>query len=333
MLIAPIIHTRTLNNDFLSGFLVRPSYFTSKDIDWARRLIRASTTDIDLMKGERYVVLDNGEIRIAGIVTLNSELANKSNHTIDNKFFFDKQGRNIYAFIGICTKSPLQSTLMLTYDVFADIFEKYVIPVFEDKVVETQLVQDCIPVEKSGLLDKPEDNGIILNQSTIYEASFERDKQWFDYYLCYKKQGFSFCSNVSKYQTLKESVFDYITTTPNNIKRLKMDMPDIDRAAKKQAEDDYQQFKEKYYKRLVSELEPELRQKLSQDPSFIKQIQNLPQTIDIIVHRLFCGEIKETNNYEIVCLRKSLNSYYGDGKGKRDQQPISIIKKEHNDVQ
>jgi len=86
-MIAPIIHTRTLNNDFLPGFLVRPEYFTSKDIDWARRLIRASTADIDLMKGERYVVLDNGEIRIAGIVTLTSELVNKSDHVIDNRFF------------------------------------------------------------------------------------------------------------------------------------------------------------------------------------------------------------------------------------------------------
>lgn len=326
MLTAPIIHTRTLNNDFLSGFLVRPDYFTSKDIDWARRLIRASTADIDLMKGERYVVLDNGEIRIAGIVTLNSELANKSNHTIDNKYFFDKQGRNIYAFIGICTKSPLQSTLTLTYDVFANIFEKYVIPVFEDKVVETQLVQGCIPVEKNGLLDKPDDNGIILNQSTIYEASFERDKQWFDYYLCCKKQGFSFCSNVSKYQTLKESVFDYITTTPNNIKRLKMDMPDIDRAAKKQAEDDYQKFKEKYSERLISELEPVIRQKLSQNSDFINQILET-QSIHIkdrVVDELFSGKIIETEHYKIIELDKKLHSAYGHGK---QQKPISLVKK------
>lgn len=326
MLIAPIIHTRTLNNDFLSGFLVRPDYFTSKDIDWARRLIRASTSDIDLMKGERYVVLDNGEIRIAGIVTLNSELANKSNHTIDDRFFFDKQGRNIYAFIGICTKSPLQSSLMLTYDVFADIFEKYVIPVFDDKVVETQLVQECISVDKRGLLDKPEDSGIILNQSTIYEASFERDKQWFDYYLCCKNQGFSFCSNVSKYQTLKESVFDFITTTPNNIKRLKMDMPEIDHAAKKQVEDDYQQFKEKYYKRLVSELEPELRQRLSNDPDFIDQIleNQMIRIRERVLDELYSGIINETDHYKIIELDKKLHSAYGHGK---QQKPISLVKK------
>lgn len=332
MLTAPIIHTRTFNNDFLSGFLVRPDYFTSEDIDWARRLIRASTADIDLMKGERYVVLDNGKIRVAGIVTLTSELANMTNRAIENRFFFDKQGRNIYAFIGICTKSPLQSSLILTYNDFADIFEKYVIPVFDDKVVETQLVHDCVSVEKNGLIDKPKDNGITLNQCTIYESTYESDKKWFNYYLCCKKQSFSFCSNVSKYQTIKESIFDFITTTPNNIKRLKINMPDINRAAQQQEETNYQQFKEKYHDRLISEFEQEFRKMLLQDDKFIEEIQNMPQTIDMVVHKLFCGSIKDTYNYEIVSLRKVLNSYYGDGKGKKEQQPISIIKKEHNDV-
>ena len=326
MMIAPIIHTRTLNNDFLPGFLVRPEYFTSKDIDWARRLIRASTADIDLMKGERYVVLDNGEIRIAGIVTLTSELANKSDHVIDNRFFFDKQGRSIYAFIGVCTKSPLQSGLSLTYNDFIAIFEKYVIPVFDDKVVETQLVQDSIEVEKSRLIDKPKDDGVTFKQCTIYESTYESDKKWFDYYLCWKKQNFSFCSNVSKYQTIKESVFDYITTTPNNIKRLKVDMPDIDREAQRQEESNYQKFKKKYNERLKREYEVELRQKLLQDPGFANQILETHNSLfkERIVDEIFSGKLNETEHYKIIELNKTLHSPYGYGE---KQKPISIVKK------
>ncbi len=324
---APIIHTRTLNNDFLSGFLVRPDYFTSEDIEWARKMIRASTADIDLMKGERYVVLDNGSIRIAGIVSVTSDLALKAKSNIDNRFFLDKQGRNIYAFIGVCFNSGDRHNVVLSYDEYMKIFEEYVIPVFEDKVVDTQLVSDTIILNQGVTVNPPEDQGFRLNKCTIYESTIETDKQWFNYYLACRKKEFSFCSNVSKYQTLKDSIFDYITTTPNNIKRLQKDMPEINFIAKQQEEAAYQEFKEKYHERLLQEFESEMRQKYMNDPSFIAEIRDSSQTTDYVLERLFQGDITETSRFIIYELSLKLNSYHAAGAC-RIQKPISIGKKE-----
>ena len=327
--VAPIIHTRTFYNDFLSSFLVRPDYFTSEDIDWARRFIRASTADIDLMKGKRYVVLDNGKIRIAGIVTITSELAEKSKQVIDKRYFHDDKGRNIFAFIGICIKSPLETYISLTNEVFAEIFENFVVPVFDNKIVDTQLVSDIIDLDKSKVAIQPSDPGIKLNNCTIYESSLENDKKWFNYYLCCKQQKFSFCSNVSKYQTVKESIFDYISTTPNNKKRLEYDIPAINNALRVKEEADYQHFKVKYQNRILKEFDSIFRQKFLKDADFIKIIQNEQKTIEAIINQLYNGNIKETEHYKIIEFCKISEKMLHDLRYGKDQKPIIILKKEN----
>lgn len=322
MMVAPIIHTRTLYNDFLSGFLVRPEYFTNEDIDWTRKMIRASTANIDLMKGERYIVLDNGTIRIAGIVAVTAELVSKTNINIENKYLCDIQGRNIYAFIGICIKNIENHNIILSYDDFLEIFKQYVVPIFEDKVIDTQLVSETISL-KTGESPKEIDySGINLNNSIIYESTEEKDKKLFYYYLSCNKKNFSYCSNISKYQTLKDSVFDFITTTPNNIKRLSIDMENIKKNKEEQEESNYQTFKKKYYDRLKNEFKQEITPTVKKE--CISSIQNSNQTKEYILEQIYSGKINETEHFKIIFLNKELHSVWSEGK---NQQPMTIIKK------
>lgn len=253
MKIAPIVHTRTFSHDFISGFLARPDYFTSDDIAWARENIQASTYDIDSLQGERYVVIDNGKIRIAGIVILNVDLARKANKIeIPKKYFYDDKGRTIYAFIGICIQEP-ESINNLDYNSFAEIFKKYVIPVFDEKAVQTQQVHAEMEAKSTTLSAKPADKGIQIGSSTVYESNPVLDKEHFLYFLNTKDTNFTFCSNIYDYKMVQSGTFNYLTTNPNNIERLKMDMSKITENQAKQKEQEYQQFKETYKTELLSD--------------------------------------------------------------------------------
>ena len=68
MRVAPIIHTRTYSCDFNSEFMVRPDCFLDSDIKWARRNVLGATGAIDSIQGERWIIIDNGKYRIAGVV-------------------------------------------------------------------------------------------------------------------------------------------------------------------------------------------------------------------------------------------------------------------------
>ena len=104
---AVLIHTRTLHCDFSSDFLVRPEMFTSEDIQWARKYVLQATGRIDELRGFRWVVADNGNYRLVGVVGFlediskscksltNEELAKSRTLTVDEK------GRRVYAFIGM----------------------------------------------------------------------------------------------------------------------------------------------------------------------------------------------------------------------------------------
>ncbi|HRU98522.1 MAG TPA: hypothetical protein P5092_13950 [Ruminococcus sp.] len=324
MKVAPLIHSRTFQNDFLSGFLVRPEYFTSNDIDWARQLIRASTADIDLMQGERYVVLDNGNIRIAGIVIVTEQLAQKANSELHHKYFFDDKGRNVYAFIGFCMKlSEIEKPINADYSDFMAIFERYVVPIWEEKVIETRLEKEEIILND----EKQSDNGKIsegfrLHNSVIYESNPDLDAKWFRYYLNSKKSNFTFCTNITKYATLKNSVFSVLTTNPNNIKRLQMDMPSIKQSEKDNEEKAYLEFKEKYKERLIKEFYPGIKQSVISDRSIIDQI--ISDNSEMILQAIFEGKLTETEHFRIVELGYRLHKAAGYGD---EQKPISIVKK------
>lgn len=327
MKVAPLVHSRTYHNDFLSGFLVRPEYFSSEDIDWARQLIRASTADIDLMQGERYVVLDNGRIRIAGIVIVTEQLAERTETIIDKKYLLDDKGRNVYAFIGFCMKeSDIEHHIEVSYHNFMYIFKKYVIPIWEEKVIVTQLVKEDIPISESERTKSTLSEGVKLNNTTIYESNPDLDYQLFLYYLNSKQENFTFCSNITKYATLKNSVFTSLTTNPNNIKRLKIDIPSINQAEKDKEEETYLEFKEKYKNRLrkdlYQELYNEIENQVLSDRAIMEQI--IEQNRDKIINDIFSGKITETEHFKIVKLG-FLNKKLGFGA---HQRPVLIVKKE-----
>ena len=54
------------------------------------------------------------------------------------------------------------------------------------------------------------------------EANPELDKKEFARLMCDgKREKFSFCSNITSWQLVKEGAFDYVTTNSNNIIRIK----------------------------------------------------------------------------------------------------------------
>ena len=96
--IAPIIYTRTYRCDFNSEFMVRPDTFMDSDIKWVRKNVLDATGAIDGMRGERWLVIDNGTYRIAGLVGFLKDICEKCNLSNEESeksktLFYDDKGR------------------------------------------------------------------------------------------------------------------------------------------------------------------------------------------------------------------------------------------------
>lgn len=125
MLIAPIIHARTKNNDFPSGLLVVPSDFTSADVSWARKYITQSTRYFEVVGNQgRRVIFSNQNVVVTGL----------SIRILDLYILCGKQpqydkvdgNRTNFAFIGlVIPKNEISAPFDVPYTVFLEQYETY----------------------------------------------------------------------------------------------------------------------------------------------------------------------------------------------------------------
>jgi hypothetical protein len=225
--VAPIIHTRTFNCDFNSEFRVRPDCFMDCDIKWARKYVLGATASIDTLQGERWLVVDNDKYRIAGVTGFLKNICQKcqlSDEEMEKskKMFCDNKGRLVYAFIGVVIdKNSSKDIGRITYQYLWSLYLNLIFPMWEKsypEIIKQGFNEETFEICSGHESFKPEK----ISNWEIYEANPSTDYDIFEYYLGNVGLfGFSFCSNITDFNTVKQSDFSIITTTQNIITRIK----------------------------------------------------------------------------------------------------------------
>ena len=217
MKVAPIIHSRTLNCDFNAEFLVRPERFNSDNIKWARENVLKATEDIDFLRGFRWLIIDNGKYRLAGVVGFLEDICCKAKEEKGKfeKFFLDNRGRRTFAFVGVVIdKEDNNEYGDIDISTLWEVYVKEVENIWEKKHQGSES-------SKFKEIQVNSDSVAKLDVEKYLEANSKLDKEEFARLMCDgKRENFSFCSNITSWKLVKEGAFDYVTTKPNNIERI-----------------------------------------------------------------------------------------------------------------
>lgn len=224
--VAPLIHTRTFSCDFNSEFMVRPDCFLDSDIKWARKYILNATGAIDSIQGERWVIVDNGKYKLAGVVGFLKNICEKCNLTEDEKaksknMFYDEKGRLVYAFIGIVIEKGTGCG-KITYDYLWRKYLEFIFPIwkrtYQEVITQGFSDEEFESCGGSDIKIVPKEIG----KQKFYESNPKSDYEMFEYYLGNNtSDGFSYCSNIIDYNLIKQSEFSVVCTSGNIITRLK----------------------------------------------------------------------------------------------------------------
>ncbi len=226
MNIAPIIHTRTFSCDFNSNFVVRPNDFLDSDVKWARKCVLSATNSIDSMNGERWLIADNGKFRIAGIVIVIKNLAEKINLSGDElkkakELYYDEKGRVIYAFIGVVINNKSDyNKIHIDERVLLNIYCENIYPIWKKSFQET-LLSNYTSYNEEFKKDSIEFNSTNVLGTKMFESSSSTDYKLFKQYLKEDvRSEFLFCTNLNDIANIKENKFSVISTSSNIIARL-----------------------------------------------------------------------------------------------------------------
>lgn len=231
MSFSTIIHSRTFHCDFISDFIVRPESFLSTDIKFFRKYILQATENIDILNGFRWVIIDNEHYRIAGIVGFIKDMILESNlnqSELDELklLAYDDKGRATYAFIGEAISKSNYKYTEINIDSLLREYIKFIRPKWMSATIQSTLSTVYAIPDYGDILknSKPLIDSINLIDKDIYEANNKFDYELFQYFLNQELlENFSFCSNLENYNTIKNCDFSTLTTSNNNIVRLKRD--------------------------------------------------------------------------------------------------------------
>ena len=222
MQVAPLIHSRTYSCDFNPKFLFKPNDLSDTDIMSLREKILLTTTNIDTISGERWVVINIDEKHIvAGIVCYLKNLIAKCNDIDKNEaeqYLTDEKGRSLYAFIGICIKDKKNNyTVDISYDYLWNIFKNNIQSVWNSVEKQSNSVdykEDNSLIEEK--IDLPSNKKTIINETSLHLMNENNDSELFKEYLAENK---SFCSNVTKSTQAASmlEIFSGLSTNQNTI--------------------------------------------------------------------------------------------------------------------
>lgn len=233
MKIAPLIHTRTYSCDFNSEFRVRPNTFMDSDVKWARKVVLEATSSIDSLQGERWLIADNGNCRIAGVVGFLKSICSHCNLTDEQRMmaeemYSDDKGRLVYAFIGVVIDNVQAEDLnVLSYDYLWNTYSKLIRPVWKRRYPEV-IMADFESVTAETENAKPNIESKKVDRLEMYESNPNMDYKLFSYYLCNRSMNnFSFCTNISDINAVKNCNFTIISTSSNVITRLNREVVQV----------------------------------------------------------------------------------------------------------
>ena len=109
-----LIHSRNIHCDFPSTFAVCPPDLSIVEMEQMRNKILSATRFIDSLPPHevRRLVVSCGDKVLAGVVSFLENMA--SGDRGDARFFRDKEGRPLYAFIGVVFHTGGQGVPILT---------------------------------------------------------------------------------------------------------------------------------------------------------------------------------------------------------------------------
>lgn len=231
MRVAPLIHTRTYSCDFNFEFMVRPDCFLDSDIKWARKYILNATGAIDSLQGERWVIIDNGKYKLAGVVGFLKNICEKCNMS-ENEYaksetmFYDDKGRLVYAFIGIVIDRDTGCG-KITYDYLWRKYLEFIFPIwkrtYQEVITRDFSEEEFEPCDTSFI-----ENAEVVGNQKLYESNASLDYKRFEYYLGnITSDGFSYCSNICDYNLIKQGCFSVVCTSGNIITRMKRIDPQV----------------------------------------------------------------------------------------------------------
>lgn len=231
MSFSTIIHSRTFHCDFISDFIVRPESFLATDIKFFRKYILQATENIDILNGFRWVIIDNEHYRLAGIVGFIKDMILESNLNQSELeelklLAYDDKGRATYAFIGEAISKSNYKYTEINIDSLLREYIKFIRPKWMSATIQSTLSTISEIPNYGDILknSKPLIDSINLINKDIYEANNKFDYELFQYFLNQELlKNFSFCSNLENYNTIKNCDFLTLTTSNNNIVRLKRD--------------------------------------------------------------------------------------------------------------
>lgn len=221
---AIIIHTRTKFCDFPSALAVSPSVLNREELTQVRKKILETTRAIDnLHRNEvRMMIYSFGDYVVAGMTSFLNCFADYN--TDSSRYFVDEKGRNIYAFIGFVFKKNMLSTPSVDKNTLWNCFIKYMAPIWEDSLLETQYSSFEEMSFCPKLLGEHID-GEMVSDLRMYHLGND-DVDVFSYWLekAIKGEDISFCSNITDFRVVKEKSFHIITTTNNIIERARIEL-------------------------------------------------------------------------------------------------------------
>lgn len=213
----PVIYTRTLKCDYFSNFHVLPPFVNGS---WLLQYIRSATTDMNPAEQQnKKIIVSNGRYCIFGTIGYTKDITTGS-----DAYCRDEKGRGIFGFYGFVVQvNKTASTIpVFSKDDISEIHKKYIVPVWNETVSHTQSIAAAVELKEENIsgnteIDSPEltfnnSMNLFLTDSTLYERLL---------YKAITGNSITYCSSINDYKALKQSPFEYVITSYNNISRLR----------------------------------------------------------------------------------------------------------------
>ena len=218
---APLLHARTKNVDFHSGFLVLPAGFSEADARYAHSLVLDSTRFLELAGPDgRRVVFGNGNFVVTGITIIIEDLFKKCGlepeyHKVDHK-----DGRLAYGFIGIAMPvSKEMPPFDVPYETFLNIYRKHIKARWEE-TLDSEGVHDPLKIqfeeaEVPAAVSIPNYDAQFAYRSgkLLLEDTIETRDGIAAYVLskALRKEQIALCTDITLPKAIAENGFDIIT--------------------------------------------------------------------------------------------------------------------------
>lgn len=231
MLASPILHCKTINYDFRSGFLFAPK---DLEISWAKQFIWDSTRQIEMTRGMRWVLFTNDTHIITGVTCTIEHLFDACQRNKEVQYNKDCEGRDLYGFIGYCIRRDSmranEGYLVLPHKLLTLYLEKIMLRWYENlrDGLSAQQTKYCDYVQESfsntskihtqtrKSLDQFYNQGNDRSDKFVFKSSLSTDWAVYQtalYMAVTTKRNISLCTNMPN-KSLIAGVFFLFSTCP-----------------------------------------------------------------------------------------------------------------------